>query len=54
MGLIAHPGELSGLAASADGGFVITAGGSDQSIHLWAVETSALDVAAAAGGEVLH
>jgi len=50
MGLIAHPGELSSIAVTADGGWVITAGGSDLSIHMWAVDTSALDATAAAGG----
>ena len=50
MGLIAHPGEVSDLAASWDGRWLITAGGADHSIHLWAVDDTALDGAAKQGG----
>jgi WD40 repeat protein/Ca2+-binding EF-hand superfamily protein len=50
MGLIAHPGEVSDIAVSWDGKCVITAGGADNSIHLWRVEVGALDAAAAEGG----
>ena len=50
MGLIAHPGEVSDLAVSWDGKWLITAGGADNSIHLWRVEQAALAAAAAAGG----
>ena len=51
MGLIAHPGELTGMAVSCDGKWLITAGGADLSIHLWQVDTGALDEMAASGGE---
>ena len=50
MGLIAHPGEVTDLAASWDGKWLITAGGADMSIHLWRVEPEALDSAAKVGG----
>ena len=46
MGLIAHPGEVTDLAVSCDGQYVITAGGADNSIHLWKTQVSALDTAA--------
>jgi Ca2+-binding EF-hand superfamily protein len=51
MGLIAHPGEVSDLAASWDGQWLLTAGGEDRSIHLWKVEAKALEAAGRAGGE---
>ena len=50
MGLIAHPGEVSDLAVSWDGKHIITAGGADNSIHLWKADTSTLEAIAAAGG----
>lgn len=50
MGLIAHPGEVTDLAVSWDGQFVLTAGGSDNSIHLWHAEVGALETSAASGG----
>jgi len=50
MGLIAHPAEVSDLAATWDGRHLITAGGADNSIHLWKVEPSALEAAGQAGG----
>jgi len=50
MGLIAHPGEVTDLAASWDGKWLITAGGADMSIHLWRVDPAALDSAAKVGG----
>lgn len=52
MGLIAHPGEISGFAVSFDGRFLITAGGSDMAINLWTVNTAALDVAAMSSGNI--
>ena len=50
MGLIAHPGEVSDLVVSWDGKCLLTAGGADNSVHLWKVETHALEAAVAAGG----
>jgi len=48
MGLVAHPGEISGFAPSHDGRMLISAGGSDMSIHVWAVHTSVLDASSMA------
>jgi len=50
MGLIAHPGEVTDLATSWDGKWLITAGGLDHSIHLWKVQPAALEQAAKKGG----
>ena len=50
MGLIAHPGEISDLATTWDGKWLITAGGFDHSIHLWKVEPAVLSASAARGG----
>ncbi len=50
MGLIAHPGEVSALAATYDGRYLITAGGDDLAIHMWRVNTEVLDQAVVAGG----
>lgn len=47
MGVIAHPGAVSAMALSHDGRFMITAGGADRSVNLWAVNVDALDAAAA-------
>jgi WD40 repeat protein len=46
MGVIAHPGVVSAMAVSHDGRFMITAGGSDRSVNLWAMDVNALDAAA--------
>lgn len=51
MGLIAHPGEVTDIGASWDGKWLVTAGGSDMSIHLWKVDTSSLEKTVEAGGE---
>jgi len=50
MALIAHPGEVSNVVSSFDGKYVLTAGGSDRSIHLWSVSTAALDASITLGG----
>ncbi|TYZ69452.1 hypothetical protein PybrP1_002746 [[Pythium] brassicae (nom. inval.)] len=50
MGLIAHPGEISNIDVSFDGGFLITAGGSDMVVNMWEVDTNQLDFAEARGG----
>jgi len=48
MGLIAHPGTMSGLAVSFDGRFIATAGGSDQTVNLWSVHVQTIDQSEAA------
>ena len=47
MGLIAHPGEVSAMAVTHDGRYMLTAGGSDLTVNLWSVNTQALDDAVA-------
>jgi hypothetical protein len=37
MGLIAHPGEITDIAASSDGKFLMTAGGNDFSVNIWEI-----------------
>ena len=49
-GLIAHPGGVEGLCVSYDGRYVITTGGSDFSVMLWEVDTTALEKSAVFGG----
>ena len=51
MGLIAHPGDICGLEASFDGSFVLSAGGSDLTVNLWAINTAALDRSILLGGK---
>ncbi|CAK9034455.1 Cilia- and flagella-associated protein 251 [Durusdinium trenchii] len=43
MGLIAHPGEISGFAPSGDGRVLVSAGGADLTVNVWNVVPSALD-----------
>lgn len=51
MGLIAHPGMISGVQATYDGKYLITAGGEDMAVNLWAIDTGVLDRTIAEGGE---
>merc|ERR1719231_692610 len=50
MGLIAHPGEVSAMAVTHDGRYMLTAGGADLTVNLWAVQTEALDETVKQGG----
>lgn len=43
MGLIAHPGEITDIAASSDGKFLMTAGGNDFSVNIWEIQTEILE-----------
>lgn len=43
MGLIAHPGEITDIAASSDGKFLMTAGGNDFSVNIWEIQTEQLE-----------
>nr|CCA15219.1 conserved hypothetical protein [Albugo laibachii Nc14] len=54
MGLIAHPGEISNAEKSADGRFLVTAGGADRTIHVWEIDTGRLDVMEKEGGSGLQ
>ena len=40
MGLVAHPGHITCIAASCDGQFLFSAGGHDLSVNMWAIDTS--------------
>jgi WD40 repeat protein len=42
MGLVAHPAEITSLAATFDGKFLFSAGGHDLSVNMWLVETAEL------------
>lgn len=48
MGLIAHPGEVTAIAISGDAEVLATAGGSDQTVNLWSINTAVIDAAEAA------
>jgi WD40 repeat protein len=49
MGLVAHPGRISSLSVSHDGKYLFSAGGTDLSVNMWAVNTAAIP--AGPGGE---
>ncbi len=42
MGLVAHPARISSICASHDGRFLFTAGGSDLTVAMFAVDYTAL------------
>lgn len=48
MGLIAHPGGVSAIAVSGDAELLATAGGVDQTVNLWSINTAVVDAAEAA------
>jgi Ca2+-binding EF-hand superfamily protein len=50
MATVAHPGELACVTSSFDGQYLITAGGTDRSVKLWAVNTNALRASAELDG----
>jgi len=37
MGLISHPGEITDIAVSSDGKFLMTSGGNDYSVNIWEI-----------------
>eukprot|EP00854_Cymbomonas_tetramitiformis_P005148 gene5148-6259_t len=43
MGLIAHPGEITGMAVSYDGRRILTVGGKDSIVNMWGVDVSVLE-----------
>ncbi|KAL8575873.1 hypothetical protein ACOMHN_014878 [Nucella lapillus] len=53
MALIAHPSGVSNIVVSHDGSYVFTAGGADASVHMWEINTGALEAQARLGGEEL-
>ena len=42
MGLVAHPNQITCIAASFDGQFLFSAGGADLSVNMWQLDTSEL------------
>jgi len=51
IALIAHPGPISQVRATPDGRFVITAGGPDRCLNLWATNPAALDATLTLSGK---
>eukprot|EP00163_Fabomonas_tropica_P000349 TRINITY_DN10213_c0_g1_i2.p1 TRINITY_DN10213_c0_g1~~TRINITY_DN10213_c0_g1_i2.p1 ORF type:complete len:827 (-),score=176.13 TRINITY_DN10213_c0_g1_i2:228-2708(-) len=51
MGMIAHPGEISGISCSYDGRYLFSAGGADFTINQWELDYAPLEAQFAAGGE---
>ncbi len=49
--LVAHAGEISGVACSCDGSYLVTAGGDDRSLSVWRVSYRAMDAAVVLGGD---
>ena len=43
MGLISHPGEITDIAVSSDGKFLMTSGGNDYSVNIWEIQTETLE-----------
>jgi hypothetical protein len=43
MGLAAHPGLITSIAASYDGKYIFSSGGADLSVNMWAVDTTTLN-----------
>ncbi|ORY51113.1 WD40 repeat-like protein [Rhizoclosmatium globosum] len=54
MGLIAHPCQVSKIASTFDGCFLLTAGLQDATVHMWSVNPTALDTQIAIGGKELE
>ncbi|KAG5455849.1 MAG: hypothetical protein BJ554DRAFT_4585 [Olpidium bornovanus] len=51
MGLIAHPGEISAIACTHDGRYLLTAGRHDATVQCWELNTGALEAQALLGRE---
>lgn len=43
MGLIAHPGEITGIAVSSDGNYLFTSGGGDFSVNMWHIDIGTME-----------
>jgi hypothetical protein len=50
MGVIAHPGEVSNIACTLSGDYLLTAGGPDGAVNQWAITPAAIDVQMKLGG----
>jgi hypothetical protein len=42
MGLVAHPGRISNMCVSFDGRYLLSAGGADLCVNMWAINTAAI------------
>lgn len=42
MGLVAHSGQITCISVTFDGKFLLSAGGADLSVNMWAIDTTAL------------
>eukprot|EP00388_Colpodella_angusta_P014410 GDKJ01036055.1.p1 GENE.GDKJ01036055.1~~GDKJ01036055.1.p1 ORF type:complete len:1015 (-),score=215.92 GDKJ01036055.1:73-3117(-) len=51
MGVIAHPGEITALAADYQGRYIFTCGGDDQTVLMWQVDPTPISAAAVLAGE---
>eukprot|EP00743_Colponemidia_sp_Colp-15_P001768 GILK01001931.1.p1 GENE.GILK01001931.1~~GILK01001931.1.p1 ORF type:complete len:943 (-),score=124.32 GILK01001931.1:124-2952(-) len=50
MGLIAHPGEVAEIACSHDGRYMLTCGGADLCVNMWAVDVLSMENSIILGG----
>lgn len=51
MGVIAHPGEITALAADYQGRYIFTCGGNDQTVLMWQVDPTPISAAVVLAGE---
>ncbi|XP_064391567.1 cilia- and flagella-associated protein 251-like [Halichondria panicea] len=52
--LLAHSGNVTDLTSSHDGSYLFTAGGHDHTVHMWTVNTGALEALSQLGGAGLE
>jgi WD40 repeat protein len=43
MGLVAHPGDVTDICASADGKYIFTCGGDDLAVNMWSVDVAPIN-----------
>jgi len=43
MGLVAHPGDVTDICASADGKYIFTCGGDDLAVNMWSVDVTPIN-----------
>ena len=43
MGLLAHPGSISNIAPTCNGTFLLSAGGTDSTVHMWLLNPAAIE-----------
>lgn len=54
MGVIAHPGNLSAIAATSCGQWLFTAGGYDQTVNYWCVQRGLVNALESSGGNKME